>query len=120
MAVHAEAAPRAGAPRRQLVAVAAGSGRQRGCWWRAWEGVGETSETQPSLILIRMSRPRISMLRLAARSCGKQPLRAGVAAIAASEGRPQASDARMPQGCFQSCASEGPVLKYRLNFRALR
>ncbi len=43
MAAHAEAAPRAGAPRRQLAAVAAGSGRQRGggwrCWGRRWGGL---------------------------------------------------------------------------------
>lgn len=61
-------APLAVAPLRKAVAVTPGSAMQRGGWQRAWEGVGETSETQPYLILIRLSRPRIAVLRLAARS----------------------------------------------------
>jgi hypothetical protein len=61
-----------------------------------------------------MSRPRIAAPRLAARRCGKHPLRTGDAAIAASEQRPAAGNARMPQECFQGCAPEGPAIKYRL------
>ncbi len=41
------------------------------------EGVGATSETQPYLILIRLSRPRIAVLRLAARSPGHGMQRGG-------------------------------------------
>ena len=63
----------------------------------------------------RMSRPRIAAPRLAASRFGRPPLRAGAAAIAASEQRPPAGDARMPQGCLQGCAPEGPALKCRLN-----
>ena len=76
----------------------------------------ETPETSPHPILSRMSRPRIAALRLAASRCGRQPLGTGAAAIAASEGRPAAGGAGMPQGCFQGCAPEGPALKCLLKY----
>jgi hypothetical protein len=47
----------------------------------------------------------------AASCCGRPPLGAGDAAIAASEQRPPARGARMPQECLQGCAPEGPALK---------
>ncbi len=79
----------------------------RGGWQRAWEGAGETSETQPYLILIRLSRPRIAVLRLAARNCGTQKqhlvrllpsgswrLRSPVAACSTAAGLPRALQGR--------------------------
>ena len=50
----------------------------------------EIPEASASPILICLSRPRISVLHLAARRYDRQLLRAGDAAIAASEGWPQA------------------------------
>ncbi len=79
---------------------------QRGGWQRAWEGVGETSETQPYLILIRLSRPRIAVLRLAARSCGTQPLRAGAVATAAVEARHSRTQLR--KSCMAAHAEAAP------------
>jgi hypothetical protein len=53
---------------------------------------------------------------LAAHRCGKPPLRAGAAAIAASEGQPPAGDAGMPQGRFRGLPPEGPTFECFLNF----
>src|SRR5215470_16196131 len=48
----------------------------------------ETPEASASRILSRLSSPRLAALRLAARRCSRPPLRAGDAALAASEQRP--------------------------------
>jgi hypothetical protein len=83
----------------------------------------ETSQTQPYLILSRLSRPRIAALCLAARRYGRPLLHAGGAAIAASEGRPPAGNAGMLQGRFRGLRPRGDgakmafVLPIRLLFR---
>jgi hypothetical protein len=48
------------------------------------------------------------------RCCCVLPPGAGGAAGAASGQRPPTGGARMPQGCFHGCASEGPAIKWRL------
>ncbi len=65
----------------------------------------QTPKTKPYPILIGLSRLRIALLCLDASSFGKQPLRAGDAASAASEAWPQAGDAGMPPGCFPELRS---------------
>jgi hypothetical protein len=59
-----------------------------------------------------MSRPRIAVLRLAARRCVRQLLGAGAAAIVAGERwSPAAGDAGMPQGRFRGLRSRGAGAK---------
>ena len=71
----------------------------------------ETSETQPYLILSRLSRPRIAARCLAARRYGRPLLHAGGAAMAARKGRPPAGNAGMLQGRFRGLRHRGDGAK---------
>ena len=72
-------------------------------------------QASASPILVCMSRPRFAAPHLAARRCGRLPLEAGAAAIAASERRPVAGARGYPKGVFGACAPEGMALKCLLN-----
>ncbi len=76
---------------------------------------GLSPKASASPILVCMSRPRFAAPHLAARRCGRLPLEAGAAAIAASERRPVTGARGYPKGVFWACAPEGTALKCLLN-----
>jgi hypothetical protein len=62
----------------------------------------------PRLILSAMSRPRLAVLHLAARRCGRLLLRAGAAARAASQRRPPAEGAGLLRRVPKSARAVNP------------
>ena len=71
----------------------------------------ETPDALPSPILRRLSRPRLAARRLAAGRCGRQPLGAGDAAVAAGEVGPPAG--RAARGAGRKRALGFPIRSFR-------